>query len=129
MISYGRRYIIESPDTILKRYEEARKAGDNSVILDRLFEEFLTAKYSNDPVWLRVELTKFRVQPYPHQSLEQVNTIFGRLEASKVVIFTDFWEQADKKKDVSILSKEFEAFVIQNPIGAPESVPIISSEE
>lgn len=111
MIAYGRRYIIESPDTILNRYEEAKKAGDNSVILDRLFEEFLTAKYKNDPVWLRVELTKFRVQPFPHLSIEQVNTIFGQQAAGTIVLFGEFWEQADKTRTLDELNKDFETFV------------------
>jgi len=35
-INLGRRYTIESYDAILKQYEESKKAGENTVILDKL---------------------------------------------------------------------------------------------
>jgi len=49
-INLGRRYIIESYDTLLERYENAVKLQDNSVVLDKLFAEYLGAKYRNNPI-------------------------------------------------------------------------------
>ena len=90
-VAYGRRYIIEGPDAVLNKYEESKLKGDNNVILDRLFNEYLTVKYNHDPEWLRIELNKASAEPYLHQTLEQVNTIFGPEEARRKVLFEKWW--------------------------------------
>lgn len=112
-INYGRRYIIDPPDVILKKYEEAKAAGDNNVVLDRLLNEYFTAKYRNDPEWLRVMLLKAQVEPYLHLSLEQIVSIFDRTEAQRKVLFEDWWntlKPEDLKKSAEDLIKAFDAW-------------------
>jgi|TARA_Y100000310_G_C20682639_1_gene816896 hypothetical protein len=100
-INYGRRYIIDPPDVILEKYEKAKKEGDNSVILDRLLNEYFTAKYNSDPEWLGVMLIKAQVEPYLHNTIEQVNSIFGRVEAQRKILFESWWGtlMPNEKKD------------------------------
>lgn len=110
-INYGRNYIINPPDVILKQYEASKAAGDNNVILDRLLNEYYTAKHSNDPELLRITLLKSSVEPYTHLSYEQVNSFFGRTETQKKVMFEDWWNTLDMKdlsKDSEALRKEFD---------------------
>lgn len=92
MIIYGTRFILEPVDSILEKYTKAKLAGENTVILDRMFNEYLTAKYGNDPQWLREELIKAELEPYLHLPLERVNSIFGRKEAQREVFFKQWWE-------------------------------------
>jgi len=106
-ITYGRRFIIEGPDVILEKYEEARTKGSNNTILDKLLDEYLLSKYQNDPRMLNEANKKRQVEPYVHQSIDQVNTIFGAVEANKKVLFVDFWEQAKKDKPVEELKKDW----------------------
>ncbi len=113
-ISYGRRFIIESPDSILERYTSARDKGDNSTILDKLLDEYILSNYRNNPIMIEELQKKRQVEPYIHQSIEQVNDIFGAEEANKVVLFPDFWAQSDKQKTVSDLKSDFEAYVSQD---------------
>jgi len=110
-INYGRNYIINPPGVILKQYEDAKIAGDNNVILDRLLNEYYTAKHSNDPAFLRVTLLKSSVEPYTHLSYEQVFTIFGREETQKKVMFEDWWTTLigkDLSKTAEVLRNEFD---------------------
>ena len=100
-INYGRRYIIEGPDVILERYEKAKEKGDNTTILDRLFNEYLTSKYKNDPKWLHLNLKKADVEPYLHYTPEQVSTIFGPQEAQKKILFEEFWKPLDMEAVVN----------------------------
>jgi hypothetical protein len=112
-INYGRRYIIDPPDVILEKYEKSKEKGDNNVILDRLLNEYFTAKYRSDPEWLRTILLKAKVEPYIHLSIEQVNTIFGNVEAQRKVLFEDWWNTLKPdslKKDAETLRKEFDAW-------------------
>lgn len=105
--SYGRRFIIEGADTILDKYNDARQSGSNNTILDKLLDEFILAKYSNNPVLLDEMMKKREVEPYIHQSIEQVNNIFGAKEANKKVVFEEFWEEVDKQKTIEQLKVDF----------------------
>ena len=115
-ITYGRRFIIESPDAILDKYTKSRDAGDNTTILDKLLSEYILSKYQSNPLMLDEMQKKRQVEPYIHQSIDQASIIFGASEAYKKVTFVDFWEEADKKKDVSTLKAEFKTFNISNQL-------------
>lgn len=110
-ITLGRRYIIESPDVILDKYEKAKEQGDNNVILDRLYGEYQASKYKRDPEFLRVQILKSKLEPYLHLKLEQVQTIFGVTETKRKVLFQDWWstlDSASKEKKADVLTKEFD---------------------
>jgi len=96
----------------------------NNVILDRLYNEYLTAKYGNDPAWLRMELVKSEIEPYLHLTLDQVKEIFGFTEAQKKALFTDWWRTLDvkaKDKTAEQLQKDFTAWFEKIKIEAPET--------
>jgi len=108
--SYGRRFIIESPDVILEKYEKARVDGSGITILDKLMQEFVLSKYKTDPLMQEKMLKKAMVEPYIHFDITTVNAIFGKVEAYKKAVFNDFWEQADEQKTVEELKKDFDTF-------------------
>lgn len=114
--TFGRSFIIETPDILLERYTNSVKAGLNVTVLDRLLSEYLTSKYKNNPIKLEVEFKKSRLEPYVHMTIDQVDNIFGREESSKKYLFGLFWNQADVTKDEEVLKEEFELFVNENLI-------------
>lgn len=110
-INYGRRYIIDPPEVILENYEQAKKEGDNSVILDRLFNEYLTSRYKRDPEFLRVMLLKSEVEPYLHLTLTEITATFGVVESQKKALFEEWWktlEKSDFDKTAEKLKEEFQ---------------------
>mgnify|MGYP003149324007 CR=1 FL=1 len=119
-VAYGDRFIIESQDVIIDRYSKSRIDGDNVVILDKALDEVLLAKYQNNPVALEEAQKKRVVEPYVHNSIQEVFDIFGSREASKKVLFVQFWEQANIEKDASILIKEFNTFFEASKLGIPK---------
>jgi len=114
LVAYGRRYIIEPPDAVLSRYMEAKEKEESNTVLDRLFNEYLTAKYKNDPAWLREELLKAEVEPYLHLKTSDVSSIFDKTEAQRKVFFRSWWSnltQKDKQQEAIDLKKKLdEAF-------------------
>lgn len=90
-INLGRRYIIESYDVLLTRYETSMTLGANTVTLDKLFAEYLGAKFRNNPIDLQANLLKARIEPYLHIPLMTVNLIFGNEEAQRKVMFQKWW--------------------------------------
>jgi uncharacterized protein YutE (UPF0331/DUF86 family) len=118
--SYGRRYIIESPDTILNKYNESKDKGDPVTILDRLLNEFIIAKYKSDLYMQNVQLKKAVLEPYIHLSVKEVYDMFGKKEAYKKAVFADFWSEAEHSKPYDVLLKEFNEYankmIIENQI-------------
>lgn len=115
IIAYGRNYIMESADTLLKRYEEAKAKGDSTVILDRLLNEWITVKYRNDPQWLRTEIKKLKLEPHVHLTIEQVFEIYGQQAAQRKGLFNEWWKSltpSDVEKSEEQLDKDFDQFII-----------------
>jgi len=118
-VALGNRFIIESQDVLIDRYSKSRLDGDNIVILDKALDEVLLAKYQNNPASLKNAQKKRNVEPYVHNSITEVNGIFGSREAAKKVLFVDFWEQADKAKEESVLKTEFNTYFNASDLGIP----------
>lgn len=117
IIQYGRRYLLEPPDSILNKLENAIEKEMPDVIKTRLLEEYLTSKYKNDVVTLKEELLKKEVEPYIFYPVDKVNSIFGNTEARKKMLFNDFWETLtvkDKKNDQKKLKEMFDVWFEEN---------------
>lgn len=113
-INLGRRYAIESYDVLLKRYEESKTAGENNVILDKLFSEYLVAKYRNNPIDLQINLVKAQVEPYLHNSLKEVQDIFGNEEAQRKILFSKFWQTVTEFNSVETIETAFNTWFDTN---------------
>jgi hypothetical protein len=108
-VNLGRRYIIESYDVLLDRYELSVKAQDNSVVLDKLFTEYLGAKYRNNPIDLHISLLKASIEPYIHIDTKTVLEVFGQEEAQRKILFGKWWRTLKEfSKESSALEEEFD---------------------
>jgi hypothetical protein len=113
-INLGRRYIIESYDVLLERYEKSVVAQENNTVLDKLFSEYLGAKYRNNPIDLQANLIKAQVEPYLHLQLKDVITIFGNEEAQRKVLFQKFWQTVKVFNDADKIQKDFDTWFEAN---------------
>ena len=57
----------------LRSTRKARLDGANSMILDRLMNEYITSKFKGDAKLLREELVKYELEPYKHLSIEETS--------------------------------------------------------
>lgn len=112
--SFGRRYIIESPDVLMEKYGKAKEQGDNNTILDKLLEELILSKYKSDPYMQSKMIKKAHVEPYVHQSISEVYDYFGKAEANKKVLFQKFWQDANKDKTEEQLTIDFKQYFLTN---------------
>jgi len=119
-INLGRRYIIESYDSLLERYGKSVKEESNNTILDKLFVEYLGAKYRNNPIDLQANLIKAQVEPYIHLSLQNTIEVFGNEEAQRKVLFQKFWQTVINFNDPSKIEKEFNAWFLLNKKESPD---------
>jgi len=111
---FGRRFIIEPLDSLLRKYQEGVNAGLNNTILDNLLYQIISSQYSTNIPLLRMEQKKSRLEPYVHLSPAVTNNLFGPQEAYKKVLFQQFWEECDKSKDEKALKIEMDKFFTKN---------------
>lgn len=65
-VNYGRRYMLEGPDSIWLKYSDARTKGAPQNVLDTLLNEYYEANYQSDPVGLAIAKKLMYVEPFVH---------------------------------------------------------------
>ena len=102
------------------------KAEENSVVLDKLFSEYLSAKYRNNPIDLQINLLKTRIELYLHLPLQTVLAIFGNEEAQRKVLYQKWWQTVtDYSKSEEVLTTEFNNwFELNKKVVVIPSTPI-----
>lgn len=111
VVLYGRNYIIDSTETLLKRYQDSKGKGDNTAILDKEMKEWLLSKYMNDPETLKEELVRLQIEPFIHFTIEQVKDVYSPEQAKIKMLFSEWWNSVEKrKKTVEALKKDFDAY-------------------
>ncbi|WP_346320777.1 hypothetical protein [Chitinophaga sp. YIM B06452] len=90
-VSYGRRYLIESPDTLWEKYEKARGAGSPQCTLDELLKDYFHAKYSHDHGALHRALRLMKLEPFVHQSIAEAKIAIGETEDYIAKVYFSEW--------------------------------------
>jgi hypothetical protein len=126
-INLGRRYIIEGYDVLLERYELAVKYQSNSVILDKLFEEFLYSKFRNNPIDLQISLAKAKAEPYLHYTIKDVLEVFGNIEAQRKILFQKYWQTITDFSNIDKIRKDFDLWFESNKVIIPVQQTNINS--
>jgi len=71
-VTYGRRYILESPDDILDKYVETSAKNVSDMVNVDLKNRYFEAEYQNDPLELVKRKKLSKVEPFPTMSSSQV---------------------------------------------------------
>jgi hypothetical protein len=102
-VNYGRRYMIEGPDTIWEKYSEARTKGAAVSVLDDLLIEYYEAKYASDPVKLAIQTKLMKVEPFVHLKASEVD-LSGSVTLEDKAAKAYFGEWLSTQNEAMILS-------------------------
>jgi len=72
-VSYGTRYILESPDDILDKYMEASREKISEVATIDMRNRYFEAEYQNDPLGLSNRKKLASIEPFPSLSVKEVS--------------------------------------------------------
>lgn len=90
-INYGRRYLLESPDAVLARYQDARAKGAPKSVLDTLLNEYYDTNYQADPVGLAIAKKLMYVEPFIHLSEQQLKALMPGEADWKAKLYFSEW--------------------------------------
>lgn len=71
-VSYGDRYILENPDDLLKKYQDATNYQVSELVLIDLKNQYFEAEYQNDPLELMKYKKLSKIEPFPTMTVSQV---------------------------------------------------------
>ena len=102
----------------------AVKSSCNSIILDKLFEEYLWSKFRNNPIDLQISLAKAKCEPYLHSTVPQVLDVFGNEEAQRKILFQKYWIGVTDYLNTEKIKSDFDVWFEANKVTLTEAIPI-----
>jgi hypothetical protein len=90
-VNYGRRYLLESPDSIWLKYSDARIKGAPQNVLDTLLNEFYEANFQSDPVGLQLAKKLMYVEPFVHFTSLQLKALTPDPVDYKMKLYFSEW--------------------------------------
>lgn len=90
-VTYGRRYLVEGPDDIWKKYSDARVAGASTGVLEDLLIEYYEAKYTSDTLALAVAIKLMYVEPFVHNTAAEVKGLGVSEQRWKEKLYYSEW--------------------------------------
>lgn len=106
-ISYGRNYVLETPDELMAKYQDMRTQGASETALDDVLLKYYSALYQNNPVQLAICTKLFNLEPFVHLTPSQCEALVeGELDFLKKLYFGE-WKRKSVTMD-QLLSKSVE---------------------
>ncbi len=95
-IIYGRRYLIETPDQLLKRYTELKQYDvANNAIYDTVFEQYLESEFKeNEQSYIYYKKLN-SLDPMPHLTLESVTSTENQELIDRKIFLNDYKNARD----------------------------------
>jgi hypothetical protein len=122
-VNLGRRFMIENPDDIWTRYQDARKNGSPLNALDDLLRDYYETKYQANQQELQKYLQLMKLEPAVHWTLQEAKNLLPWAEYIKKVYFQEFIYTKSETEisftPIESLRKELEAFAIDKAKTAP----------
>lgn len=98
-VAYGKRFMIESPDAVLKSLTDLiTKNAPYEVVREKL-EEYYHVLYQSDSMRLNTQLKLIDVEPMPFYSLQQSKGMLSDLEYIKKTYYND-WRGLQSTKNI-----------------------------
>ncbi|MCP4760904.1 MAG: hypothetical protein GY870_03920 [archaeon] len=113
-IFYGTRYMIESPDQLLKRKIEAKEKGIDIVTQNYLNNQYYSTEFANDPLLLQEKQKLHKLEPFPYNSLEEIerSQIISIEDKKKKAYFGEWINTLDETEIFSKTLEELEKLLI-----------------
>lgn len=97
-INYGRRYMLEAPDVIWKKYQEAREKGAPQATLTHLLMQYFQSEFMSDVQTMMIHVKGMKVEPFVHKTVDQVKGAVDKSSLKDKIYFNDWWLTLDEQE-------------------------------
>jgi hypothetical protein len=115
-INWGKRFMIEPPDSIWRKYESAREKGSPKTTLDYLLSQFYQSEYANDNQSLVTANKRMMLEPFIHLTDKEVKDLgIVGYDLTAKLYFSDWIKNLPDGyvfiTDIKKLRTEFDAYI------------------
>lgn len=127
-VSYGRRYLVETPDQIWKKYLEAKENGADESTKDLLLSQFYESEFQSDESLKNYYLKLIDIEPLVHYSIPDVleMSVSDKIKQTKVA-FPRWKDTQPMSKiidtELNILIKNLNKYTNEQLQSIPEDYP------
>lgn len=91
-INYGNEFYTLSPETLQKRYNEAKNGGASEADLDAIYTQLIETTYRHNPTQMQRMIILKDLEPFVHRTQEQVQSLYekGLCSQAEVILKSDF---------------------------------------
>lgn len=115
MIVYGRRYLIETPDQLMKRYTELGNLTDNSLVMDITCDQYLESEFKDNDQLYVYNKKIMSLDPFPHFNIADIKDFAPVSDLKKKLYVIDFKNTMSEmeviKMDQAELIKKYEQYI------------------
>lgn len=109
-IIYGKRFQIESPDQIWKKFTEGKIGHVPEFMLKNILLEWIQATYANDPYEMAKQIKILKTDPYPVYDANELQVLgFSLKDIYFKIYFTQWINMIDQE---SLLFKPIDALIL-----------------
>jgi len=104
-ISYGRRYILETPDVIFDKYVKYKAAGSPKTTLDYFLTQYYQSQFESDSTSMLMYIKLLKIEPFVHSTDVEIQGLnVNQIDYYKKIYFNE-WVKTLKQEN--ILVKDF----------------------
>lgn len=108
--TYGRYYILETPDELMEQYLDMKTKGAPQTALFDTLRKYYHSLYQDDPMQLSIKLKLIDIEPFVHKTIEQVQvTNPSRIDFFMKMYFSEWLATKD---DTYLLVTQSEALLV-----------------
>jgi len=89
-VVYGRRYLIETPDQLMKRYTDFQNLSDNAIMADITWDQYLESEFRDNDQLLEYNKKIAALDPFPHYKIADLITLNMPNELKKKLYIIDY---------------------------------------
>lgn len=106
-VSYGTRYLMESPDELLKRYQESKEKNLPPVLQIDLLDRFYQTEFANNNIEYRKRTKILSVDPFPAMSAKEVKDLgVDEIDLKMKIYYPQWVNQLDEPKKQLMTEQE-----------------------
>jgi len=110
-VTYGRYYVLETPDTLIDEYLTIKEQGASQVVLDETLKKYYHSVYKDNQIKLAIMIKMMSVEPFIHESIIDVyaSNVAKQDYVSKVYFNEWYMQQKENDllvKDIPVLQDE-----------------------
>lgn len=89
-VVYGRRYLIETPDQLMKRYTDFSNISDNALMADITWDQYLESEFRDNDQLLEYNKKIAALDPFPHYKIADLVKFNMPKELKKKLYVIDY---------------------------------------